>query len=99
MTAEQFPFWNADQWDYDFQDRFGQWLSERKGRTACLVGHPHTGEPEPLAHHPCRAREPQELPGARLHHRHGRLRGRLSHLRLDGGGRLDGQRPQPMALQ
>ena len=38
MTAEQFPFWNADQWDYDFQDRFGQWLSERKGRTACLVG-------------------------------------------------------------
>ena len=38
MTAEQFPFWNADLWDYDFQDRFGQWLSERKGRTACLVG-------------------------------------------------------------
>ena len=38
MTAEQFPFWNADQWDYDFQDRFGQWLSECKGRTACLVG-------------------------------------------------------------
>ena len=38
MTAEQFPFWNADQWDYDFQDCFGQWLSERKGRTACLVG-------------------------------------------------------------
>ena len=38
MTAEQFPFWNADQWDYDFQDRFGQWISERKGRTACLVG-------------------------------------------------------------
>ena len=24
MTAEQFPFWSADQWDYDFQDRFGQ---------------------------------------------------------------------------
>ena len=38
MTAEQFPFWNIDQWDYDFQDRFGQWISERKGRTACLVG-------------------------------------------------------------
>ena len=38
MTIRELPFWSADQWDYDFQDRFGQWLSERKGRTACLVG-------------------------------------------------------------
>ena len=75
-------------------------MAQRAQRAHRLFGrHPHTGEPEPLAHHPCRAREPQELPGARLHHRHGRLRGRLSHLRLDGGGRLDCQRPQPMALQ
>lgn len=38
MTADMFPFYTDDQWDYDFQDCFGLWLAEQKGRTACLVG-------------------------------------------------------------
>lgn len=38
MTSDKFSFWSSDQWDYDFQDRFGLWLGERKGRVACFVG-------------------------------------------------------------
>jgi len=38
MTADMFPFYTDDQWDYDFQDRFGLWLSKQKGHVACLVG-------------------------------------------------------------
>jgi len=37
---EDFPFYNEQIWDYDFQEKFGSWLHERKGakRTCCLVG-------------------------------------------------------------
>ena len=38
MTADRFPFYRAELWDYDFQDAFGEWLCDEKGRVCCLVG-------------------------------------------------------------
>ncbi|MDR0510234.1 MAG: DUF3440 domain-containing protein [Rikenellaceae bacterium] len=40
LTRERFPFYRDDMWDYEFQERFSQWLHEQVGarRTACLVG-------------------------------------------------------------
>lgn len=38
MTADMFPFWNADQWDYGFQRAFGEWLSRKYASVCCLVG-------------------------------------------------------------
>jgi predicted phosphoadenosine phosphosulfate sulfurtransferase len=38
MTSDQFPFYKSNQWDYDFQREFGEWLCESKGRVCCLVG-------------------------------------------------------------
>lgn len=40
MTKENFPFFNAKMWDYEFQTRFSNWLHEKKDavRTCCLVG-------------------------------------------------------------
>ena len=40
LTAEDFPFFREDMWDYEFQLKFAAWLHEQKDavRTACLVG-------------------------------------------------------------
>lgn len=40
MTKEDFPFYNVNMWDYEFQARFGAWLHEKKDavRTCCLIG-------------------------------------------------------------
>jgi predicted phosphoadenosine phosphosulfate sulfurtransferase len=38
MTADMFPFYKENQWDYDFQREFGEWLCREKGRVCCLVG-------------------------------------------------------------
>ena len=38
MTIRELPFWKANQWDYDFQREFGEWLCKEKGRVCCLVG-------------------------------------------------------------
>ena len=38
MTADCFPFYRPNQWDYDFQREFGEWLCQTKGRVCCLVG-------------------------------------------------------------
>ncbi|MDY4043468.1 MAG: DUF3440 domain-containing protein [Marinifilaceae bacterium] len=37
---EDFPFFQDDMWDYEFQFRFAEWLHQRKNahRTCCLVG-------------------------------------------------------------
>ena len=39
-TAKDFPFYDRDMWDYDFQLLFSQWYHRIKGasRTCCLVG-------------------------------------------------------------
>jgi len=40
LTAGDFPFFNDELWDYDFQLLFAPWLRSRKGcrRVCCLVG-------------------------------------------------------------
>ena len=40
LKAEDFPFYNEDMWDYQFQLLFAGWLHEKKqaGRTCCLIG-------------------------------------------------------------
>jgi predicted phosphoadenosine phosphosulfate sulfurtransferase len=39
LTSADFPFFDKSMWDYDFQDRFGQWLSEKKGCRICgMIG-------------------------------------------------------------
>lgn len=40
LTEEDFPFFDEDMWDYDFQMLFAQWFHRLKGaeRTCCLVG-------------------------------------------------------------
>lgn len=40
FTAADFPFYNERMWDYEFQERFSQWLHNRNkaDRTAVLVG-------------------------------------------------------------
>lgn len=40
FTKENFPFYNENMWDYDFQQRFSLWLHKRNGakKTAVLVG-------------------------------------------------------------
>lgn len=39
-TEEDFDFFRNSMWDYEFQEKFGQWLHQRTGakRTCCLVG-------------------------------------------------------------
>lgn len=39
-TEIDFPFFNPNMWDYEFQEKFSLWLHKRKKakRTACLVG-------------------------------------------------------------
>jgi predicted phosphoadenosine phosphosulfate sulfurtransferase len=39
-TKEYFPFYNSRMWDYEFQERFADWLHKKKGakKTCCLVG-------------------------------------------------------------
>lgn len=39
-TKEDFPFYNEDMWDYDFQVKFAEWMHEYRQakRTCCLVG-------------------------------------------------------------
>jgi predicted phosphoadenosine phosphosulfate sulfurtransferase len=39
-TEKDFPFFKDNMWDYDFQNKFGLWLHEKKQakRTCCLVG-------------------------------------------------------------
>lgn len=37
-SMTEFPFYRPDMWDYDFQDAFGDWLADQKGRVCCLVG-------------------------------------------------------------
>ena len=40
MTADNFPGFKQDMWDYDFQIYFADWLHRKKkaSRTCCLVG-------------------------------------------------------------
>lgn len=40
LTVGDFPFYNKQMWDYDFQEEFSHWLHRKKkaGRTCCLVG-------------------------------------------------------------
>ncbi|MCD8166641.1 MAG: DUF3440 domain-containing protein [Bacteroides sp.] len=40
MNMEDFPFYNANMWDYEFQLHFANWLHQKKDavRTCCLVG-------------------------------------------------------------
>lgn len=40
LGADDFPFYNEDLWDYQFQFKFAQWLHMQKGakRTCCLIG-------------------------------------------------------------
>ena len=40
MTQEDFPFYNENMWDYNFQIEFAKWLHQKKNaiRTCCLVG-------------------------------------------------------------
>jgi predicted phosphoadenosine phosphosulfate sulfurtransferase len=39
-TKEDFPFFNSQMWDYEFQELFSKWIHEKSGakKTACLVG-------------------------------------------------------------
>lgn len=39
-TKKDFPYFKPNMWDYEFQERFSQWLHERKKakKTCCLVG-------------------------------------------------------------
>lgn len=39
-AMSDFPFFNANMWDYDFQTAFGEWLRKEKGynNIACLIG-------------------------------------------------------------
>ncbi|MCH5329021.1 MAG: DUF3440 domain-containing protein [Coprobacter sp.] len=39
-TEKDFPFYDTDMWDYEFQFKFGEWLHRQKKakRTCCLVG-------------------------------------------------------------
>ena len=40
LTQRDFPFFTEEMWDYEFQNRFAEWLHERSGaaRTCCLIG-------------------------------------------------------------
>lgn len=39
MSESDFPFFKANHWDYEFQEKFGEWYAKsKKGKTACLVG-------------------------------------------------------------
>lgn len=40
LTVGDFPFYNKQMWDYDFQEEFSHWLHRKKkaGRTCCLIG-------------------------------------------------------------
>lgn len=39
-TARDFDFYKTNMWDYEFQDKFSQWIHDRTGaeKTCCLVG-------------------------------------------------------------
>jgi predicted phosphoadenosine phosphosulfate sulfurtransferase len=39
-TEKDFPFFRKNMWDYEFQEKFGLWLHEKKQakRTCCLIG-------------------------------------------------------------
>ena len=40
LCIEDFPFYDENMWDYQFQLKFAEWLHEKKdaGRTCCLIG-------------------------------------------------------------
>lgn len=40
LCVEDFPFYDENMWDYQFQLKFAEWLHEKKdaGRTCCLIG-------------------------------------------------------------
>ncbi|SHF49209.1 DUF3440 domain-containing protein [Dysgonomonas macrotermitis] len=40
LIEKDFPFFNENMWDYEFQEKFGLWLHEKKKakRTCCLIG-------------------------------------------------------------
>ena len=40
LTHQDFPFFTDEMWDYEFQNRFAEWLHARSGatRTCCLIG-------------------------------------------------------------
>ena len=40
LTRRDFPFFTDEMWDYEFQNRFAEWLHARSGaaRTCCLIG-------------------------------------------------------------
>jgi predicted phosphoadenosine phosphosulfate sulfurtransferase len=35
--VEEFDFYRLDMWDYEFQDRFGEWHRQRHGGTTCVL--------------------------------------------------------------
>lgn len=39
-TEKDFDFFTEDMWDYEFQEKFSNWIHEKKGakKTACMVG-------------------------------------------------------------
>lgn len=37
-AMQEFTFYKKNMWDYDFQVKFGEWISKQKGSTCCLVG-------------------------------------------------------------
>lgn len=46
---EDFPFYNDEMWDYNFQVEFGRWYHKKGCRTHCLPRrYPNTGKPRPL---------------------------------------------------
>lgn len=40
LTASDFPFYDSDMWDYEFQVRFASWLHQKNKakRTCCVIG-------------------------------------------------------------
>ena len=40
LTWKDFPFYNTDMWDYEFQQRFAAWIHQKNNakRTCCIIG-------------------------------------------------------------
>ena len=101
FTRRDFPFFTDEMWDYEFQNRFAEWLHARSGAARVLSDrHPHAGELQPLAHDIQRP-QPPPLLGQTVDtpaDRQGHLQ-RLPALRLADDRHLDGERTFRLALQ
>lgn len=102
LTQHDFPFFTDEMWDYEFQNRFAEWLHRRSGakRTCCLIGIRTQESLQPLAHD---LQRPQPLPVRRqtMDPPMGRQRHlqRLSALRLADNRRMDGERTVRVVVQ